>query len=505
MSKLPRKIEAMWRMVSGYMSQCDWEDYHQNLKECREIHQFPEELIERYFKENNIKPPKEKEATQELENKIALLKEDSFYTGENDEKIISISPPNRAKNTHEVKIHEKASLELKDIINLPLKFWTKDNSYALGKFLHFLDENDYDLGGKSSVKVSLEKAYEKYVKYTELQQSEKEPLSEEEIEEAKKLSENPEILLKILEFKEKKLRHAGEGRNFLMLILVGTSRMLNRPISITGKGPSSVGKSITTGTALKFFPESEVIDFTRLTSHALYYAGNLNFRHKILYVYEHEGSDDSNYSIRTLQSEGKLKLGLPVKNIKTGEIEMQYKTVEGPVAFIETTTQAMLNTENETRCFDIFMDEAESQTVRIFDLDKNQLLPIDYLKIEGELEPFRNMQRILNEFDVVIPFKPFISFPTKPLRVRRDKQKFLSLIEASAIIHQNQREKIQINGNRYIIANLFDYELARILAKDIITNIVRNLNPKTELIIEKAKSLRDKGKEINLQKSSARA
>ena len=39
--------------------------------------------------------------------------------------------------------------------------------------------------------------------------------------------------------------------------------------------------------------------------------------------------------------------------------------VEGPIAYLETTTNAEINHENATRCFEIYLDESIEQTRRI--------------------------------------------------------------------------------------------------------------------------------------------
>jgi len=432
------------------------------------------------------------EATKELKRKAKIdgIFMDSIYSLEIDDKILIVTPPNRAKQTHDCKIYVKETYEMKQVLNFPLKFWTKIIIYR--RFLNFLEDNGIVIEDEKALNVSLEKAYEKYIKKEEMQQKERPELSIEEIQEANKLATAPDVLVKILEFKIKELLHAGEEKNFLNLYLTATSRKLPNPNSNTIKGASSGGKNHTVKNVLKFLPEEDIIDFTRLTAQALYYSGQLNFRNKILYIYEREGSEASNYSIRSLQSEGKLKLGIPIKNPKTGNIEMKYIIVEGPIAYIETTTKATGNQENETRCFDLFIDESEKQTKEIFRIDGEQILPIDEEKLIIKIKPFQDMQRILNVVDVIIPYKSLINFPAIPVRVRRDRHKFLAMIEASAIVHQKQRQEIVINNKRYIIATLFDYEIAKLLCTDIIADVIRNLNPKTEQIIEAAKEISEK-------------
>lgn len=46
---------------------------------------------------------------------------------------------------------------------------------------------------------------------------------------------------------------------------------------------------------------------------------------------------------------------------------------------------------------------------------------------------------------VVNPFAPFLSFPTQPLEMRREHEKYLSLIDALALLHQHQRVRGVLN------------------------------------------------------------
>ena len=62
-----------------------------------------------------------------------------------------------------------------------------------------------------------------------------------------------------------------------------------------------------------------------------------------------------------MQSEGKLTLWVPEKN-EQGRIETVEKNVEGPAAFVSTTTRAELHDENETRSIELTLDESEAQT-----------------------------------------------------------------------------------------------------------------------------------------------
>jgi hypothetical protein len=83
-----------------------------------------------------------------------------------------------------------------------------------------------------------------------------------------------------------------------------------------------------------------------------------------------------------------------------------------------------------------------------------------------------NAQRLLESVRVVIPYAEDLTFPDRYLRTRRDHERFLSLIEAVAFLHQFQRPRREVmaQGQRvtYIEAAPEDYEHAYRLALKVL-------------------------------------
>jgi hypothetical protein len=65
---------------------------------------------------------------------------------------------------------------------------------------------------------------------------------------------------------------AGEVRTAKLLYLAVTSRLLEKPVSIALKGPSSGGKSYLTEQVLRFFPKSAFYSLTAMSEKALAYS-----------------------------------------------------------------------------------------------------------------------------------------------------------------------------------------------------------------------------------------
>ncbi len=225
-------------------------------------------------------------------------------------------------------------------------------------------------------------------------------------------------------------------------------------------------------------PPEDVLLYSRLTPAALYYMDH-NLTGLLLILEERAGGEALDYSIRTLQSRQALRLAVPIKDPVTGKITTQTYEVKGPVAYLETTTSTYLNPENASRCFELFMDETEEQTKRIFaqqrrnrvvpDVDSDTLL--DAIK-----RKHHNGQRMLKPLQVYVPYAELISFPSKWLRTRRDHERFLCLVEVIAFLHQHQRAHGQTSdGKPSILANLDDYSLAYQLALDVLTSTLHEL------------------------------
>lgn len=310
-------------------------------------------------------------------------------------------------------------------------------------------------------------------------------MTAEEQREAMALLQRKDLLLQYFHDIEK-LGCTGEESNKTVLYLAYTSRLLRRPISINVKGESSGGKNFLVQSVGRFLPPESVQFISNATPKALYYLPE-DLTHKVVVIAETVGGQDADYSIRTFQSEGEIVILVPEKDKGSGRIETKERRVKGPAAFIQTTTRAHLHQENETRSFDLFIDESEQQTEGIFKAQNAEYRgDASTLNVDGLLEVWRNAQRLLKPLPVVIPYVDAVEFPTKPLRVRRDRPRFLALIESSALLHQHQREKRDINGQKHIVASLDDYKIARELGVMVLGPVLKGATPRCEVLVEAA-------------------
>ena len=99
----------------------------------------------------------------------------------------------------------------------------------------------------------------------------------------------------------------GEGRAAKLIYLAVTSRLLEWPVSVAPKGPSSGGKSFVVELTLKFFPPQAFYGLTAMSDRALAYSSEpLPHRHLVICEAAGMASDFATYLIRSLLSKGRL-------------------------------------------------------------------------------------------------------------------------------------------------------------------------------------------------------
>jgi len=307
-------------------------------------------------------------------------------------------------------------------------------------------------------------------------------MTDEEKEEALAFLQNPRLTDEILSDLEA-LGYVGEDSAKLLAYFIGVSRKLGEPLSGVILSSSGAGKSCLAEKIEELTPPEEVILYSRLSPQALGYMEKDALKRKLLIIEERVGSEAADYSIRTLQSRRKITQGVVIKDPGSGRMFTRTYVVEGPIAYLETTTRASLNHENATRCFEIYLDETSEQTERIHRAQREQRTLAGLLrddKSEKIRRKHHNAQRLLAELLVIIPYAPLLTFPPAWLRTRRDNARFLCLIEVIAFLHQHQREKKSARDAggeefSYIEATIEDYRLAYQLAAEILGSTLDEL------------------------------
>ena len=279
----------------------------------------------------------------------------------------------------------------------------------------------------------------------------------------------------------------GEETNTLVAYLAGVSRKLERPLAIIIQSASAAGKTTLMDAVLSFFPEEDRVKYSAMTGQSLYYLGETNLKHKILAVVEEAGAEKASYALKLLQSEGELTIASTGKDPATGKMVTQEYHVEGPVMIFLTTTAIDLDEELQNRCLTLAVDESAEQTGRIHRLQRERRTLAGLIaraERQDVLKKLRNAQRLLQTVDVLNPFAPSLTFATARTRNRRDHEKYLTLIDAIALLHQHQREARTLpGGQRFIEVTLDDIALANELAPEILGRSLDELPPQTRRLL----------------------
>jgi DNA primase len=282
----------------------------------------------------------------------------------------------------------------------------------------------------------------------------------------------------------------GEESNTLVAYLAGVSRKLERPLAIIIQSASAAGKTTLMDAVLSFFPEEERVKYSAMTGQSLYYLGETNLKHKILAVVEEAGAEKASYALKLLQSEGELTIASTGKDPTTGKMVTQEYHVEGPVMIFLTTTAIDLDEELQNRCLTLAVDESAAQTERIHRVQRERRTLAGLLAHEQRkdlLTQLRNAQRLLSPLAVVNPFAPALTFASTRTRNRRDHEKYLTLIDAIALLHQHQRQRGQhlVNGRtvEFVEVTLDDIALANQLAPEVLGRSLDELPPQTRRLL----------------------
>ncbi len=335
-------------------------------------------------------------------------------------------------------------------------------------------------------------------------------LSPEEREEALAWLRAPDLVGRLREAFHK-AGIVGEENNALVAYLAGVSRKLDRPLAIIVQSASAAGKTTLMDAVLSFFPEEERVKYSAMTGQSLYYLGETNLRHKILAVVEEAGAEKASYALKLLQSEGELTIASTGKDPATGKMVTQEYRVEGPVTIFLTTTAIDLDEELQNRCLTLAVDESPEQTGRIHQLQRERRTLAGLVaKQERQtlLHLLRNAQRLLATVEVLNPYAPKLTFATGRTRSRRDHEKYLTLIDAIALLHQHQRQARTAphapdGALRYIEASLDDIALANQLAPEILGRSLDELPPQTRRLLSHIRDLARKRHEDHGAKAAA--
>ena len=278
----------------------------------------------------------------------------------------------------------------------------------------------------------------------------------------------------------------GETTNKLVGYLAAVSRKLERPLAVMVQSSSAAGKSALMSAVLAFVPEEERVAYSAMTGQSLFYMAETNLEHKVLAIAEEEGAERASYALKQLQSEGELSIASTGKDPQSGRLVTHEYRVKGPAAIVMTTTAIDLDEELLNRCLVLTVDEDREQTRAIHRMQRERRT-LEGIVARNErsavLALHQNAQRLLRPLAVANRFARELTFLDDKTRTRRDHEKYLTLIEAIALLHQHQRPVLtawsQGTSVPYIEVTVEDIEVANRLAHEVLGRTLDELPPQT--------------------------
>jgi hypothetical protein len=154
-----------------------------------------------------------------------------------------------------------------------------------------------------------------------------------------------------------------------------------------------------------------------------------------------------------------------------------------------TTTREQPDPELHSRCLTVRVNESPTQTAAIQALQRAEYSAgISQLAAERQTvrQVHANAQRLLETYRVVIPQAESLTFRQDQIRMRRDHAKYLTLIAASALLHQYQRELVtDAAGEQQLVATDRDVALAGWLMAETMGQSLEALLPQTRQLLTK--------------------
>jgi len=359
----------------------------------------------------------------------------------------------------------------------------------------FINQASVELGLKDEIikkdlgKVLLTLEEQQAKQQTEDTEKKPTELEPEDRKAAFELLHDPDLLNRILS----DFNHAGvvgEETNKLAGYLSCVSRKLDKPLAVIIQSSSAAGKSSLMESILALMPEAERVQYSAMTGQSLFYMGETNLKNKILAISEEEGASNASYALKLLQSEGEVTIASTGKDDSTGNLVTKEYKVEGPVMLFLTTTAIDIDEELLNRCVVLTVNESREQTQAIHTAQRaRRTLQGLEKKLEKEriIQLHRNAQRLLKPLAVINPYADQLTFLDDKTRTRRDHEKYLTLIDSIALLHQYQREvkTIQHNGNTidYVEVTLADIETANQIANDVLGKTLDELPPQTRKLL----------------------
>ena len=284
----------------------------------------------------------------------------------------------------------------------------------------------------------------------------------------------------------------GEATNLATAWLVSLSRKMERPLGVCVMSRSAAGKSTLLEAVAVMVPDEDKHQYTALTPQALFHMPEDELRHKALFLAEDVGAEGASYSLKNIQSDGKLVIACTMKDEATGQMVTKTKIVYGPVALFLTSTSRSVDDELLNRLLLLTIDESTEQTERIHAAQRHEqsLQGIIERRARPRLRRLhQNIQRLIRPLMVQNPYEDELTYHSKTLRSRRDNQKYLDMIKVMTLAYQYQRpvkSAQDIDGQPFQYIQVTREDIARVdaLLREVLPQTTDELWPASRRMLD---------------------
>lgn len=261
------------------------------------------------------------------------------------------------------------------------------------------------------------------------------------------------------------------------------SRLLERPLGIAVRGPSSAGKSFAVETVADYQPEGAIHDMAGVSERFLAYA-DLDTEHAYVVIAEASALHDDGVGatiIRELAWGSQLRYGT-LESTADG-IEDRMIEKPGPTGLVTTTT-GELDEEIATRLVSVHITDKPGQTEEVDqEIAKRAAGETNH---EPDVEPWRAASKwleVAGNREVVVPYAPQVAekVPYEDVRMRRDFKQILTVVRAHALMHQRTRDR---DAAGRVVATEADYRTAHRLLSGVLAVTMTSVSNEVREAVE---------------------
>lgn len=262
-----------------------------------------------------------------------------------------------------------------------------------------------------------------------------------EDEEAMELLSHPDLLNRFLAFGYE-AGHVGEEENRQALYVILTGRkVLNYRMHAGVIGESGAGKSELCRFVLSTMPQQEVLYLGGgVSKKALQFQKDLTGR--LIFIDEANKLDDDTWALlREAMTKPEVQRMVTERTESGIYGARTYVAQCDRLVLVQAASRPIVDPANETRFFLLHPDTSPEQTEAILDVQAMRAEGRPPSSLKADLGVWRRAQELLRPCHVEIPYATGLRqlFTSNAIRARRDFDRVLALVAATACLHQYQR------------------------------------------------------------------